>query len=104
MFAAAGLFSGYGRLEQDARNAKLGLWRGTAERPAEYRARLWELARKTAPDGCPIKGHVAAGTKHYVVPWSPNYRNVKVQTERGGRWFCSEQEAQAAGWRPVVRS
>ena len=104
VFAAAGLFSGYGRLEQDARNAKLGLWRGTVERPADYRARLWEVARKTAPDGCPIKGHVSAGTRHYVVPWSPNYARVKVEAQRGGRWFCSEQEAQAAGWRPVDRS
>ena len=104
VFAAAGIFSGYGRFEQDARNAKLGVWRGAAERPAEYRARLWELARKTAPDGCPIKGRVSAGAKLYVAPWSPGYRDVKVQAERGGRWFCSEQEAQAAGWKLGTRS
>ena len=104
VFAESGLFSAYGRHEQDARNAKLGIWRGTSERPSEYRARLWETAKKTAPDGCPIKGHVSAGERVYVVPWSPTYGRVKVQADRGGRWFCSEQEAQAAGWKSVTRS
>lgn len=104
VFATAGIFSSYGRQEQDARNAKLGVWRGTSERPAEYRARMWEVARKSAPDGCPIKGHLSGGERVYVVPWSPAYPRVKVQAERGGRWFCSEQEAQAAGWKAVSRS
>lgn len=104
VFATAGIFSSYGRQEQDARNAKLGVWRGTSERPAEYRARLWEVARKSAPDGCPIKGHLSGGERVYVVPWSPAYPRVKVQADRGGRWFCSEQEAQAAGWKAVSRS
>ena len=64
-----------------------------------YRARRWEEARKSAPDGCPIKGHVSAGARLYTVPWSPSYGRVKVEAGRGGRWFCSESEAQAAGWR-----
>ena len=105
VFAEAGIFaSTYGRFEQDARNAKLGLWRGSAERPQEYRTRLWETAKKAAPDGCPIKGHVTSGARVYVVPWASEYGRVRVRQERGGRWFCSEREAIAAGWKPVERS
>lgn len=99
VFAVEGLLSRYGRLEGEARNVKAGLWAGEAERPSAYRARVWEEARRRAPDGCPIKGHVSGSTRSYVMPWSPDYERVRVNTARGGRWFCSEQEAQAAGWK-----
>jgi endonuclease YncB( thermonuclease family) len=40
-FAAGGLFASYGGLEREARNAGVGIWNGgSAERPAEYRARV----------------------------------------------------------------
>ena len=41
---------------------------------------------------------VAGGARVYVLPWSPDYGRVRVSKSRGGRWFCSEQEAIAAGW------
>jgi endonuclease YncB( thermonuclease family) len=99
VFAQAGLFSSYGRLEQDARNAKRGLWRGTAERPEDYRARLWESARKNAPQGCPIKGQIARSERVYVVPWEAGYSRVRIRADKGERWFCSEREARDAGWK-----
>jgi len=99
VFSQQGLFSSYGRLEQDARNAKKGVWKGAAERPDEYRARLWETARKAAPQGCPIKGQVSRNERTYVVPWQAGYTRVRIRSDKGERWFCSEQEAQAAGWR-----
>lgn len=104
VFAQAGLFSSYGRQEQDARNAKLGVWRGSAERPQEYRSRIWEAAKKAAPEGCPIKGHISGNERLYAVPWSTSYSRIKVRQDKGGRWFCSEGEALAAGWKPVERS
>ncbi len=70
---------------------------GEAERPDAYRRRLWAMAKRGAPDGCPIKGSIAAGKRLYVVPWSPSYRRTRVSQKRGGRWFCSEEEAVAAG-------
>ena len=100
VFAQQGLFSSYGRLEQDARNGRRGVWRGTAERPEEYRARLWEAAKKAAPEGCPIKGQITRNERTYVVPWSASYTKVRIRPDRGERWFCTEQEAQAAGFRP----
>lgn len=104
VFASVGLFSRYSGLEGDARDAKLGIWQGEAERPADYRAKLWDEASQAAPDGCPIKGNVTSRGRVYVLPWSRNYDNSRVRTARGERWFCTESEAQAAGWKPTDRS
>lgn len=101
VFASAGLFSSYGRLEQDARNGGRGIWRGTAERPEVFRSRLWEAATKSAPQGCPIKGQISRNDRVYVVPWSAGYTRARVRADRGERWFCTEAEALAAGWRPA---
>lgn len=97
-FAEQGFLARYGREEAQAQTAKVGLWNGEAERPANYRARAWEEAKRSAPDGCPIKGQIAGRARVYVLPWSPDYDRVRVSKARGGRWFCSEQEAIAAGW------
>jgi endonuclease YncB( thermonuclease family) len=104
VFAATGLFSSYHSLEEKARQAKIGIWSGTSERPADYRAQKWRDAKRAAPDGCPIKGNVQGGRRLYVLPWSQDYARVRVSLSRGERWFCSEAEAQAAGWKPAERS
>ncbi len=103
VFADGGLFTGYGAFEAEAKSKKTGLWRGEAERPADYRAKLWEAAAKAAPDGCPIKGQIAGDAKSYVLPWSPDYAGVRVRAARGERWFCTESEAQAAGWKIATK-
>lgn len=100
VFANGGFFSSFSAFEADARDKKLGLWRGgDSERPSDYRARMWEIATKAAPDGCPIKGQVSGNEKSYVLPWHPDYSGVRIRTSKGERWFCSESEAQAAGWK-----
>lgn len=103
-FAETGPFSTYARLESTARSAKLGLWRSDVERPSDYRARRWEAASRAAPEGCPIKGQVTSEGRVYVLPWSADYARVRVREQRGERWFCSEDEARAAGWRLIERS
>jgi endonuclease YncB( thermonuclease family) len=102
-FSAGGLLSGFGALEQDARNQKLGLWKGEADRPAEHRAKIWAAAQKAAPNNCPIKGQMVGDAKRYVLPWQVDYARVRVRAQKGERWFCSEQEAQAAGWKVAER-
>jgi endonuclease YncB( thermonuclease family) len=99
VFAEGGILPRYGSEEREARTAKAGLWSGDVERPADYRARVWEEAKRRAPDGCPIKGEVTGSARIYVLPWSPDYERARVQRARGERWFCSEQEAVAAGFR-----
>jgi endonuclease YncB( thermonuclease family) len=99
VFSSGTLFSSFAALEGEAKTKKAGIWRGEAERPTDYRAKLWDIAAKAAPDGCPIKGQVAGDAKTYVLPWSPDYGGARIRTSRGERWFCSEVEAQAAGWK-----
>jgi endonuclease YncB( thermonuclease family) len=103
VFASGGLFTGYGSAEREAKAQNAGLWAGEAERPSEFRAKLWEAAKRAAPDGCPIKGTVSSDGKIYVLPWSPEYVRARVRTSRGERWFCTEAEAQAAGWKAAQR-
>lgn len=103
VFAESGFMSRYAQQEATAKSAKLGLWSGESERPSDFRARTWDEAKRTAPQGCPIKGHLAGNAKLYVLPWSADYHRVRVSKARGERWFCSEQEAISAGWRPSER-
>lgn len=101
-FAEQAFFASYGSEEQQARGAKAGIWSGTPQRPADYRAARWDEAKKTAPEGCPIKGRISGRERTYVLPWSDDYNRVKIRDGRG-RWFCSEDEARAAGWTPSHR-
>jgi endonuclease YncB( thermonuclease family) len=98
VFATGGFLSSYASVEGEAQDAQRGLWAGAVERPQDYRDKRWEEAKKAAPDGCPIKGRVRRGARVYVLPWSPSYKGIRVSKARGERWFCSESEAQAAGW------
>lgn len=95
----------YAAEEADARTREAGLWRATVEPPWEYRAHRWEGARQEAPEGCPIKGNISRnnGDRIYHVPWSEHYSRTKISLDKGERWFCSEDEALAAGWRPPRR-
>ncbi len=104
-FSSPGLLSSsYAAEEDEAKGAKAGLWAGTAERAADWRARIWNEASRAAPGGCPIKGRVTSGSRVYVLPWSSGYSKVTVREARGERWFCSEDEARTSGWSPVERS
>ncbi len=50
---------------------------------------------------CNIKGNVSYNTSEriYHVPGQEYYNETKISPHRGERWFCSEQDARAAGWR-----
>ncbi len=50
---------------------------------------------------CNIKGNIHARkkTKIYHLPKCPNYKTTIVETFRGEEWFCSEEEAQEAGFK-----
>ena len=88
--------------EKQARTARLGVWQGTAEAPWDFRHKGWQSAEVMAPQGCAIKGNVSHSGHIYHMPWSPWYGKVTIDPARGERWFCSEAEAQAAGWRPAL--
>lgn len=104
VFAEAGFFASYSSIESAAREARLGLWDGTQMRPSAWRDAVWAEAQAKAPGGCPIKARASSGAKTYVVPWSRDYDGVRIDQARGDRWFCSEDEAKSAGWKPRSRS
>lgn len=88
--------------ETAARSAQAGVWQAPSQAPWDFRHKGWQVAEATAPQGCAIKGNVSGKGHIYHMPWSPWYDRVTVDTARGEQWFCSESEAQAAGWRPAL--
>jgi hypothetical protein len=92
----------YVTAEAEARSAGAGVWQGAAEPAWVYRDKRWASAEQTAPDGCAIKGNITDKGHIYHLPWSPWYGKVKVEAGKGERWFCSEADAVAAGWRPAM--
>lgn len=54
-----------------------------------------------AESGCIIKGNVAFETQEriYHLPSCESYEQTKISPEYGERWFCTETEAVANGWR-----
>ncbi|WP_444965422.1 sunset domain-containing protein [Rhizobium leguminosarum] len=54
---------------------------------------------------CNIKGNVTIGSREriYHMPGQEYYDETRISPRSGGRWFCSEAEARAAGWRRAIR-
>ena len=54
---------------------------------------------------CNIKGNISyrTGERIYHVPGGQYYAQTKISSGRGERWFCTEREAVAAGWRRSYR-
>jgi len=57
-------------------------------------------ARTDHPPGCDIKGNInRKGQRIYHLPGTEHYAQTHVDAAQGERWFCSEEQARAAGWR-----
>lgn len=89
--------------EARARAARRGIWALGFEAPSDYRRERRLADVPVAPDPrCPIKGNVgSSGERIYHMPGSRAYLEVWIDARKGERWFCSEREAVAAGWRPI---
>lgn len=87
-------------LEADAKAGKKGLW-GLSE---AQNMPPWEWRRSgdgNQSGSCQIKGNINSKGDHiYRVPGSRSYGATRINQSKGERWFCSEAEARAAGWRP----
>lgn len=89
-------------IEDAAKAAKVGIWALSEvdQMPP------WEWRRsggtEGAPGDCLIKGNISSkGQKIYHAPGSSSsYGATKIDTSKGERWFCTEEEARKAGWRP----
>ena len=87
-----------------AQAEKIGLWALPPEQvvpPWEWRHRPQQTA---ATQACPIKGNInASGARIYHVPGQRHYLQTGISAAKGERWFCTEAQAQAAGWRKARR-
>lgn len=59
------------------------------------------LVSQVTQTGCNIKGNISVNTgeRIYHVPGQRYYTETRIDTQHGERWFCTEAEARAAGWR-----
>jgi Micrococcal nuclease (thermonuclease) homologs len=92
----------YVKQETEAKAAAVGVWQGDAQPAWIYRENRWKTAEGDAPAGCAIKGNITENGHIYHMPWSPWYGRVKIEPNRGERWFCSEDEAKSASWRSAA--
>jgi endonuclease YncB( thermonuclease family) len=111
----------YDAEERAARQAQIGLWSGAFIAPWDWRNRTktteilgavsvpkdaqsillsaGTAALSPTPE-CAIKGNVTRnGECIYHVPGGRYYDSVKMNLNKGKRWFCSQEEAEAAGCR-----
>ena len=111
--------------EKAAREAKAGMWQGAFIAPWDWRVRntkttilgavkpppnahailLASASGPVAPSpDCTIKGNVnASGECIYHTRKSRWYAQIQMKISKGTRWFCSTEEAEAAGCRETKR-
>ena len=82
--------------QEFARENKKGLWSACNSVAGSTTSQY-----QTSPSGqCLIKGNISSsGEKIYHVPSQRYYNSTVIDESKGERWFCSEKEAQVAGWR-----
>jgi endonuclease YncB( thermonuclease family) len=86
--------------EAETRAARRGIWQAETQTAWDYRATRWAQYDAAAPAGCAIRGNITRdGARIYHLPWGRDHTRVKMDLTRGKRWFCSEAEAEEAGWR-----
>lgn len=96
----------YLRAENRAKSARAGIYAGPLNPVAGFcRERTPRQTAERSADpanGCSIKGNVSANGRIYHMPGQRDYDRV---TMRGAEthWFCTEDEARAAGWRRALR-
>ena len=96
-----------------------GIWSGEFQEPAQWRKdnpRSGQGGAKDAANGgslvaakpttdppdkkCPIKGNInSKGEKIFHVPGGRYYDATVIDVGDGEKWFCSEKDAEKAGWR-----
>jgi endonuclease YncB( thermonuclease family) len=89
--------------EKEAALTLTGIWQGSLVAPEAFRAAKLDARAmanaESAPTGCVIKGNISERGQIYHLPGQENYDRTMINENRGERWFCSESEAKAAGWR-----
>jgi len=105
------------KAQQEAREAKRGLWNacpsdsrvsGSVSSPSASTSTKTPTptsspATQNSNGSCDIKGNISStGEKIYHLPGCGSYAKTVIDESHGERWFCTEAEAQAAGWRRAL--
>lgn len=88
--------------EATAKAAGIGLWAGRMVTPETHRRRV-DSPGQLAPVGCQIKGNIGQSGRIYHRPGQRDYAATRIDTTKGEEWFCDEDAAKAAGFRPARR-
>lgn len=90
--------------EKKAREDKLGLWTAcTSETAPATVAPATQTSSSASDPSCTIKGNISAsGEKIYHMQGCGSYSKTTIDESRGEKWFCTEVEAQTAGWRKAL--
>lgn len=85
--------------EEKAKNENRGVWMACPEETTRFDEREVDSG-PSSPD-CIIKGNISEKGygKTYLLPGCDNYTNVKIDTRKGEAYFCTEIEAENAGFR-----
>ena len=94
----------------------MGVWQGPFEAPWDWREANRQGQPQSVPQNQPpspgstsaspaatsylIKGNInSKGERIYHVPGGEYYDATAIDPAKGERWFCTEADAVAAGWR-----
>jgi micrococcal nuclease len=87
--------------QNDALAHRAGLW-GACSDAERAKMGLGKIVVSAAPpnERCVIKGNIAdnGGDKRYFLPSCKNYTTTTVNTNKGEKYFCTEKEAERAGF------
>ncbi len=84
--------------QRAGKDAERGIWGACAYESAD--ADLREEDSAAPSQKCTIKGNISEKGygKNYFLEGCPNYARIKVDPRKGEQWFCSERDAQKAGF------
>lgn len=92
----------YVNAETAARREGVGLWSSTYMEPEAYRHA--GQVSVGSNESCKIKGNIGRTGAHiYHLPGQADYGSTRINLSKGEQWFCSEAQAQAAGFRRAAR-
>ncbi len=102
----------YNELETKAREESKGLWSAKCEyagvttkssSSVRSTSSSSSSAQSSITSSCTIKGNISSDKERiFHVPGCASYSKTVIDTSAGEKWFCSEAEAEAAGWRKAL--
>lgn len=102
-FAYRKYASDYVLAEKGAAVRDVGLHASRVQNPSQFR-QTRAVGRIPLDRNCRIKGNISRnGIRIFHAPGQRDYERTGIRPENGERWFCSEQDARAAGWRAAKR-